>query len=302
MVYTSTYYLYEFRRELRGVFMDQLGCLQKIREIYSELKNAEKRVAEYILQNPQDIIHYSITELAETCKSGEATIFRLCKRLGYKGYQELKIKIASEIVSPIEDIHEEIQEEDNSFMIIQKIINSNIYSLNQTLKINDANKVDKAVEMLNDCERINFFGMGGSAATSLDAYHKFIKTGKKCEYQNDTHFQAMLAAMLGENDCIIAISNTGSNKELIENLSTAKENGAKIISITSNGRAPIAKVSDVTLVSFGKESKFKTEAMDSRISALALIDCLFVGLCLKNKEQYFDSLAKVRKAIAKKNY
>ncbi len=282
--------------------MDQLSCLQKIREIYSELKDAEKRVAEYILQNPHDIIHYSITELAETCKSGEATVFRLCKRLGYKGYQELKIKIASEVISPIEDIHEEIKEEDNSFMIIQKIINSNIYSLTQTMKMNDANKVDDMVELLNNCDQILFFGMAGSAAIALDGYHKFIKTGKKCIYHNDTHFQAMVAAMLGENDCIIAISNSGSNKELIENLTTAREKGAKIISITSNGKSPIAKVSDFVLVSFGKESKFKTEAMDSRISALALIDCLFVGLCLKNKEDYYKNLVGIRNAIAKKKY
>lgn len=282
--------------------MEQISCLQKIRDVYADLKDAEKRVAEYILQNPNDIIHYSITELAETCKSGEATVFRLCKRLGYKGYQELKIKIASEVVSPIEDIHEEIKEEDTSFIIMQKIINSTIYSLNQTMKINDAQILDKAIEMLNKCERIAFFGMAGSAAVAMDAYHKFLRTGKECVFHNDTHFQAMVSAMFGENDCIIAVSNTGSTKDLIENLNTAKGNGAKIISITSNSKSPIAKVSDITLVCFGKEYKFKTEAMDSRISALSLIDCLFVGLCLKNKEEYFESLAKVRKAIAKMKY
>jgi RpiR family transcriptional regulator, carbohydrate utilization regulator len=282
--------------------MEQTSCLQKIREIYAELKEAEKRVAEYILQNPNDIIHYSITELAETCKSGEATVFRLCKRLGYKGYQELKIKVASEVVSPIEDIHEEIREEDNSFIILQKIFNSNIYSLNQTMKMNDSHKVDEAVKVLSNCERIAFFGMGGSAALAFDAYHKFIRTRKRCEYQNDTHIQAMTAAVLGERDCIVAISNTGSNKELTENLGIAKSNGTKIITITSNIKSPIAKVSDIVLVSFGKEYKFKSEAMESRISALALIDCLFVGVCLKNKEDYFEVLGKVRKAIAKKRY
>jgi DNA-binding MurR/RpiR family transcriptional regulator len=282
--------------------MEQVSCLQKIRDIYPELKEAEKRVAEYILQNPHDIIHYSITELSETCKSGEATVFRLCKRLGYKGYQELKIKIASEVVSPIEDIHEEIKEEDSSFIIIQKVFNSTIYSLNQTMKINDAQIVEDAIEILNKCNRIIFFGMAGSAAVALDGYHKFLRTGKPCEFHDDTHFQAMVAAMTGENDCIIAVSNTGSNKEIIENLNTAKENGAKIISITSNSKAPIAKISDIVLVCFGKEYRFKTEAMDSRISALTLIDCLFVGVCLKNKEQYFESLYKVRKSIAKKKY
>jgi DNA-binding MurR/RpiR family transcriptional regulator len=282
--------------------MEQISCLQKIRDVYGDLKDAEKRVADHILQNPNDIIHYSITELAETCKSGEATVFRLCKRLGYKGYQELKIKIASEVVSPIEDIHEEIKEGDSSFIIMQKLISSTIYSLNQTMKINDPIVVDKAIDILDSCQRIVFFGLAGSAAVALDGYHKFLRTGKQCVFHDDTHFQAMVSGMLGEKDCVIAVSNTGSTKELIENLHTAKDNGAKIISITSNSKAPIAKVSDVTLVCFGKEYKFKTEAMDSRISALSLIDCLFVGLCLRNKEQYFESLAKVRKAIAKLKY
>jgi DNA-binding MurR/RpiR family transcriptional regulator len=282
--------------------MEQVSCLHKIREVYPVLKDAEKRVAEYILQNPNDIIHYSITELAETCKSGEATVFRLCKRLGYKGYQELKIKIASEVVSPIEDIHEEIKEEDNSFIIMQKIFNSTIYSLNQTMKINDSQLIDKAVNILDRSKRVAFFGMAGSAAVALDGYHKFLRTGKQCEFHNDSHFQAMVSAMFKEDDCIIAVSNTGSTKELIENLSTAKENGTKIISITSNAKAPIAKVTDITLICFGQEHKFKTEAMDSRISALSLIDCLFVGLCLKNKEEYFESLGKVRKSIAKMKY
>ncbi|TDT51298.1 MurR/RpiR family transcriptional regulator [Fonticella tunisiensis] len=282
--------------------MEQISCLQKLREIYSSLKNAEKRVAEFILQNPNDVVHYSITELAETCKSGEATIFRLCKRLGYKGYQELKIKIASEVVSPIEDIHEEIKEDDDLFIVIQKIFNSTISSLNLTMKMNDTASIDKAINILSKSERIAFFGMGGSSALAFDAYHKFLRTGKRCEYHGDSHIQSILAAVLGENDCIIAISNTGSTKELIENLNIARENKVKIIAVTSDIKSPIAKVSDIVLVSCGKGNNLKSEAMESRISTLTLIDCLFVGLCLRNKEHYFKTLAKTRSAIAKKRF
>lgn len=94
------------------------NCIQRIRDIFSTLKGAEKKVAEYILKNPKDIIHFSITELSDAVGCGEATIIRLCKKLGYKGYQELKIKIASEVVSPIEDIHEEIKEDDLSLIHI----------------------------------------------------------------------------------------------------------------------------------------------------------------------------------------
>jgi len=261
-----------------------------------------KQVAFKKLKNSQEIIHSSITELAEECKSGEATIFRLCKKLGYKGYQELKIKIASEVVKPIEDIHEEIKEEDDAFIIMQKVFNSNILSLNETLKINDSKEMEKAIKFISHSERIGFYGMGGSAALALDAYHKFIRTGKKCEFHNDSHLQAMICSLFNDKDCILAISNTGSNKELVENLNIAKENGVKIISIISNNKSPLSKISDVVLVSYGKEQEFKSEAMESRISTLSLIDSLFVGVCLDNQEQYFESLGKVRSAIAQKRY
>lgn len=282
--------------------MDSAGCLQRLREIYNTLNGAEKRVAEYILNDPQNIVQLSITELAEQSKSGEATIFRLCKKLGYKGYQELKIKIAGEVISPIENIHEEINEGDNALLIMQKVINSTISSLNETLKINDYRELEKAINIISSSRQVAFFGMGGSASVASDGYHKFLRSGKKCEYNSDSHFQAMIASIYDENDCIVAISSTGSNKELVENIKIARENGVKIIAITSNSKSPISKVSNVVLISYGIETSFKSEAMESRISALTLIDCLFVGVCLKNKDDYFKHLAKIRSAIAHKRY
>lgn len=278
------------------------NSMQKIRELYNSLKGAEKRVAEYILKQPKDIIHFSITELAETVKCGEATIIRFCKKLGYKGYQELKIKIASEVISPIEDIHEEIKEDDDHLIIMQKVFNANIYSLNQTLKINDHQQITKAIDILLKAKKIVFLGMGGSAALAYDAYHKFLRTGKWVQHASDGHLQAMINANLNENDSIVAFSNTGSNKELIDNINIARKNGVKIISITANNKSPIAKVSDIVLISYGKESNFKSEAMESRISALSIIDTLFVGCCLKDKENYLSNLQKIRNAIAIKRY
>ena len=282
--------------------MENLTYLERIREVYPKLKGVEKKVVEYIMQNPERIIKLSITELSEECDSGEATIFRVCKKLGYKGYQELKIKIASEVIEPIKDIHEEVSENDNILIIMEKVFKSTIYSLEKTLKINKSDAIEKSVTFLSKAETIAFFGMGGSAALAFDAYHKFLRTGKKCEYHSDTHLQAMIAGLLKKGDCIIAISNTGSNKELIENLAIAKENGVNIISITSNNKSPIGKVSDEVLLSYGKGKSFKSEATESKISALAIIDTLFVAVCLKNKSEYKETVNKIREAIAKKRF
>lgn len=192
--------------------MENISYLQKIMDIYSKLKGAERRVADYIIKNPNDIIHLSITELADRCNCGEATIFRFSKKIGYKGYQELKIKIAGEVVDPIVDVHEEIKEDDDILIVMQKVINSTINSLKETLKINDYKNIEKATNIILSSERVAFYGMGGSSAIALDAYHKFLRVGKNCIFHSDSHFQAMISSTLSEKDCILAVSNTGSNK------------------------------------------------------------------------------------------
>ncbi|MFT8889210.1 MAG: MurR/RpiR family transcriptional regulator [Ethanoligenens sp.] len=276
--------------------------LNKIQQLYSELKGAEKRVGEYILHSPKDVIHLSITELAERCGSGEATIVRFCKKMNCKGYQDLKIRIASEVVDPLDDIYEDIREDDSVTVLMQKVFQSHIRSLGQTLQGIEPTDLQSAIDRLAAADNVAFFGMGGSAAVAFDAYHKFLRTGKHCVYQNDSHLQVMTSAFLTSKDCIVAISNTGSNKELVENARIAHQNGVFIIAVTSNARSPLSEVSDISLISFGLEQQLKSEAMSSRLSALCLLDCLYVGVCMQNQEEYFESVRKMRAAVASKRY
>ena len=80
-----------------------------------------RSIAEHILKHPQDVVHKSITELAEVTNSSEATIFRLCKNLGLQGFQDLKITLAREIVhTPMQNIHEEVSAEDSMVTVAKK--------------------------------------------------------------------------------------------------------------------------------------------------------------------------------------
>ncbi|ERI93602.1 transcriptional regulator, RpiR family [Clostridiales bacterium oral taxon 876 str. F0540] len=281
---------------------DNKGCLDRIKETYTSLNTAEKKVAQYILENPKEIIHISITELADNSSASETTVFRLCNKLGYKGYQDLKINLAAAIVDPIENIYEEIKENDDMYILMHKIMASNIYSIENTFKINKSSELEKAVSMILKAQRIMFFGMGGSGIIAQDAHHKFLRTGLNCVSASDSHWQAMYASMSNENDVIIAFSNSGSNKELIETINLARQKRINIISITSNAKSPISKVSDITLVCYGNESMFRSEAMESRITSLALIDCLYVGVAIKRKAETLKSLEDMRRGIALKRF
>lgn len=280
--------------------MDKVGIINKLKEVYTHLKGSEKRTAEYILKHGKDIIGLSITELAERCDCSEATIFRVCKKIGCKGYQEFKIRIAHELVDPIEDIHEDIEGDDNFITIMDKVFKSTIVSLQETMKVNNVKSLEAAADILEKADEINFFGMGISGAVALDSYVKFIRTGKRVAYETDSHIQSMIAATIKKDDAIIAISNSGSNKELIENIKIAKENGAKVIVLSSKTKSPLTKYADVTLITYGREQYYRSEASETRITTLVLLDCLFIQLCLKNREDYYNSLGKVRGAIAKK--
>jgi RpiR family transcriptional regulator, carbohydrate utilization regulator len=274
------------------------NCLGKIRSYYARLSEKEKKVADYILENPDKIIHNTINEVAEDLQVADATVFRFCKRIGFKGYQAMKIALASEIIEPIQQIHEEISENDNEKTVADKIFHSNIRTLENTLQILDATSIQKAVGLLMKAKRVEFYGTGGSNVVAMDAFHKFVRTGIKAFAFIDTHFQLMSASQLGENDVAVVISHSGTNKDTLNVLKTAKKNGAKTIGITSYPKSPICQYSDVALFTSSEETEYRSEALSSRIAQLSIIDALYVNIMILNKEKAKHSLGKVREAIS----
>ncbi|PFO08955.1 RpiR family transcriptional regulator [Bacillus sp. AFS076308] len=274
------------------------NCLGKIRSYYARLSEKEKKVADYILKNPEKIIHNTINEVAEDLQVADATVFRFCKRIGFKGYQAMKIALASEIIEPIQQIHEEINENDNEKTVADKIFHSNIRTLENTLQILDGNSIQDAVSLLMKANRVEFYGTGGSNVVAMDAFHKFVRTGIKAFAFIDSHFQLMSASQLGENDVAVVISHSGTNKDTLNILKTAKRNGAKTIGITSYPKSPICQYSDVALYTSSEETEYRSEALSSRIAQLSLIDALYVNIMVLNKEKAKHSLGKVRQAIS----
>ncbi len=278
------------------------GCLARLRGTVPSLTSAESRVAGYILENPDQIIHLSITELAEFAQTAEATIFRLCKRLGYGGYQAFKIALASDLVKPLQNIHQEITPEDSLSTIAAKVFHSNMEALQDTLKLVNEEQLEKAVQALDQANRLEFYGLGGSAPIAMDAYHKFIRVGIPCVALTDPHMQVISARLLPPGAVVLGISHSGSNKDIVESLKTARKAGAVTICLTNYPKSPVTKESDICLVSSSTESHYRSEAMASRIAQLSIIDTLFVGVSLRRQDVLLDNLQKIREVIALKRF
>ncbi|WP_132770185.1 MurR/RpiR family transcriptional regulator [Tepidibacillus fermentans] len=280
----------------------QIPVLAKIRSLSSFLSPKEKEIADFIVNHPKEIIHMSITEFADQIHVAEATVFRFCKRLGYRGYQSFKIALASEIVEPIQNIHEEIHPEDEILTLANKVFTSNIEAMKDTLQLFDPEVLQAVVDTLSTAKKIDFYGSGGSAPIAMDAAHKFIRTGIYSNAYSDGHQQIMSASLLGPRDVAIGISHSGSNKDVIEAIRLAKKNGATTIGLTNYFKSPLSNEVTYVLYTTARETVFRSEALTSRLVQLALIDVLYVAVSLRRQEETLKNLQKIREAIATKRY
>ncbi len=272
----------------------------KITVLYKEMGKAEKRVADWLLANPGEILPLSIIDLAEKCGCSEATIVRFAKRLGLGGYQELKISLAQE--SNTSTVSTSITENDSIEEIYDKVCNDIYCALEGTKNVLDKKTLGIACETIIAAKRIVIFGLGNSAAIAMDAGHKLLRAGCNAYAYSDNHMQVIAASHLGKEDVAIAISHSGSSKDIVEALKVAKQNGATTISITNHGKSPIQKVSDLVLHTDSDETKHNILALNSRIAQLSIINAIYFYLVFHQSETAIQSIQDTERSLLSKKY
>lgn len=271
-----------------------------IRMLYSEMGKAEKQIADWIEQNPGKIISMSIVDLAEQCKCSEATIVRFSKRLGLSGYQELKISLASEGGSSY--VSTNIKEDDNAYDIYTKVCNDIYMSLEKTKKSLKPESMSLAADKICKAKKIVVFGLGNSASIAIDAAHKFLRAGLNAVAYTDNHMQVIAASHLNTEDIAIGISHSGSSKDIVEALKTAKEHGASTIAITNSGKSPVLKQADIVLSTTADETRYNILALNSRIVQLAIIDSLYFYVVNNQSENTIRSIKETEHSLLSKKY
>ena len=274
----------------------------RIQEKLESLSKMERKTAECMAENQDKLIYASITELAELAGTSEATVTRVCTKLGYSGFQALKVSVARELVSQQEKIHEDLKADSPPEMIIDKIFSSAIHTLTMTRKALDGKAVAGSIDALCRARRIVVIGNGNSGAIALDAQHKFLRIGLSVSAYTDDHMQMIAVVSMTKDDVLIAISHSGSSRDVAEAMQVAKENGATVISITNNGISPVSKLADIRLYTYSQETKYRTYAISSRMAELTIIDTLYTGVSLRLGDKAIQNFEALEKALVVKKY
>jgi DNA-binding MurR/RpiR family transcriptional regulator len=220
-----------------------------------------KRIAEYILAHPNDVVHMSVTEVAEAAQASEGSVVRLCHMIETKGFQDLKLALTRELVQPIQFIHEDLQPDDTVSSVIEKVFQSGMQALADTLKVLNSDAMQKAVQIILEADRVEFYGIGSASPVAVDAYYRMLRIGINCVVVTDSHIQAVSASLTSPKVAVLTISHSGSTRETVAAMRLAHEAGTKTICITNYGKSPIQSYADVVLYTAARETQFRTEAM-----------------------------------------
>jgi RpiR family carbohydrate utilization transcriptional regulator len=264
------------------------------------LRDAERKVVDYLVRNTADILRMTVTEVAEGSGTSEATVVRVCKKGGLAGFQQFKIRLAQDLVAPLKAIHEEVAEGDDTATVARKVFHANILALEDTLARLQPADVERACDILGQADQILICGVGNSGLIALDAQQRFLRLGLRVAAEAAGDTQAVRAALLGPSDAVLAISHSGASRDVVEAVRTARRNGSRVVAITHLGKSPLTGQADVILATAAREMAFRTESMSSRIAMQTIVDLLFVALALRRYETTVNNIMRIRAATAER--
>ncbi|MFW2491316.1 MurR/RpiR family transcriptional regulator [Clostridium chromiireducens] len=262
------------------------SVLDKILSIYKSLHEAEKKIADYIINNKEQVIEMTVSELSTKSNVSEATIVRFCKKCDLKGFYDLKINIAKEMVRKNDTNVSNDLDSNNITQSLQNILANKIEELKQTISMMNEENIKKILSAIRNARIIQFAAVGNTIPVAMDGTYKFNQLGISSVTNTIWETQLAFAYTLTKEDVVIVISNSGSSTKLVTLLEIANERGATTISITNHENSPVANESKYHINTSTREKLFLDEFSFSRISAMVVIEILYLLLTRDKKDSY----------------
>jgi DNA-binding MurR/RpiR family transcriptional regulator len=279
-----------------------VGALDRLQALRAQLPPTAARIADFITAHAGEVVHMSVTEVAERAGASEGSVISLCQQLGAKGFQQVKIALARDLVQPVQFIHEDLARSDDTGTVIEKIFRSDLQALHDTMKALDTSAMEAAVAAIRSARRVELYGIGSAAPIAEDANYRLLRIGIEAKVVVDSHVQAISASLTGPDVAAITISHSGSTHETVTATRLAKEAGATTICITNFGKSPLLAHADIVLHTMARETQFRTEAMTSRIAQLAIIDALIACLALADYDKALATIGDTFDVLATKRF
>lgn len=267
--------------------MSEPSVFDTISSLYDSFYEQEKKVAAYILEHPEEVIHMTISELAKANSTSVATVTRLCRKCSLDGFHHLKISLARDLAVRQGDLQpSHTISMDDIGGSLAHILENKTEELKQTILSMDQNQLKEVIAVIQKASLVQFMAVGNTIPPALDGAYKFNEIGIRAVAGTIWETQLCFASSLTEQDVLIALSNSGESLPVVQAAEQAKKRGAKVIGITNNPHSSVADLSDYHLTTVTKEKLFMNEFYFSRVSLMTVIEILYLLLVSANENSY----------------
>ena len=259
-----------------------MSVLKIITAKLGSMTSADRQIGEFIVERPDEMLAMSSAALAEATGRSQSSVVKFSQKLGYAGYQELKLAVskakAQEWQVPPGMIHSTIEVGDGYLTILQKLIASKVMSMQQMVAANDELTIGRALEALDGARRIFMAGVGASSLVARDFSYKLLKIGRVVIHDSDSHVQIANVSTLDARDVLFALSYSGTSHETLKIARLGRQRGATVITLTGLTPNPLSELADIRLHTVADEERVRSSAITSRDAQLTLTDLLFILL------------------------
>lgn len=270
--------------------------LNRIANIRNQLTSAERRVAEWVIANPNRVINRTLADIAGAVEVSEPTVVRFCRSVGASGFRDFKTRLTQYLATAEHVVHADVSADDDAEQVIAKVIGRSVQELVGVQQRLNTQVVEKVVQALVSASRIDFYGIGASGFVVMDAQNKFFRLGMPCNAYADSPTILQAASITNTDYAVVVVSKTGKSQAIIDAAITANSHGAKVIAITSPG-SRLAETTDLSLLVDVDEDTGLYTPMSSRLAQLAILDALQVATALALGDRGTRSLDRTKQIL-----
>ncbi|MDD3663536.1 MAG: MurR/RpiR family transcriptional regulator [Candidatus Pacebacteria bacterium] len=267
------------------------SCLKQISSIHNKLSYSEKIFADYILEHRETVIYMSVAELSEILKIAPSTIVAATKKLGFSGWREFKVTLATEMVSPFNVWVQDKTKIDETDMF-RYVVTSNIQMLQEMTENIESTILENVAEILYSAEKLSIFGVGTSNILAHEAFDSFFRLGLPCTIYDDWHHQLLAVSKLKADTVALFISQSGVNRDIITLAELAKQTDCKTIGICNFSGTPFGKYMDLLISPLKETSQIHDNHFSLRIPILCIIESIFYIISKKMGDQFTKEIEK----------
>ena len=227
--------------------------IETINENYDQIFSAERKVADFILSFPELAVNANVSELANYSNVSDATVIRFCKHIGYQGYYQLRIILSRDLGRKQVYESEDLSGEDQSVNGLFKMFASNFLKIGQNL---DDETILACASVIRNCNQAHVIAVGNTSPLALYMGFRLGRLGIRSSYGMIPEYFMNHINLAEKNDIVIAISQSGCSKLVVQGMELAKEKGLVTIAITAHKYSPVSRLADYLLLSTVGEKSF----------------------------------------------